>query len=240
MDDSDFLGETELIDTSHPSLIAICNALTSHLISDRDKACSIYNFVRDNVKFGWCSNFSAMKASEVLEARLGYGITKSTLFVAMLRIARIPARIIFIDLNSSIFSGLGFTDGTYVDHSYSEVYLDGRWVKLDGYTVDRELFVRAQERLTRENLKVGYAVHQHGHIEWDGDSDCFVQYVEDSYFPNISSISWGYHPDASMFYRTVPNAHNNFDIFFPLTALFFLYFYFPNLRADSLRRNELS
>jgi len=41
--------------------------------TDRDKAQRVYRFVRDEIRFGWTSEFYDVKASDVLRSGVGYG-----------------------------------------------------------------------------------------------------------------------------------------------------------------------
>ena len=231
----EYLKETEFIDFSHPSVKGVANRLTEHLSVEREKVCALFSYTRDEIKFGWTSYFSYMKASDVIAAGVGYCNTKSTLFVALLRSIGIPSRQIFLDISCEILHGLGIQSGQFVDHSYTEIFLDGVWLKTDAYVVDRQLFYKSRDRLLIENLKIGYGVHVHGSADWDATGDCFAQYVDDNYFPNLTQTNWGYYQDTKTFYEKASCTHNNFDIFFPLTFLFFLTFYVPNSRVEALR-----
>jgi hypothetical protein len=235
---ANFLEETSYVNISNPLVTDLAHRLTGHLKSEREKACAIFGYVRDEVKFGWTYQFSSMKASDVIITGCGYSLTKATLFVALLRRVGIPSKQIFVDISCEILHGLGFPSDLYLDHCYVELFLEGSWVKTDSYILDRELFVSSRERLLSENLKIGYGVHANGTMEWDGIGDAFCQLVDDGLFPSLSLINYGHKKDVAEFYQTVSDCHNNFDIFFPLTAVFFLSFYIPNSRVSQLRKDK--
>lgn len=192
----------ELIDHDHPTIVATAATICRGLDRPRTRAVAIHDFVRDEIAFGWTGRFYDMKASEVLRAKIGYCNTKSTLFVALLRAAGIPARIRYVGLNAEILHGLVDAGRPYVDHSYVEVELDGRWVRTDSYIVDERLFWAARSRLQKEKRKLGYGIHLNGRIDWDGGSDCFAQFVDDGAVTNLSDQDYGIHEDIGRFYAT--------------------------------------
>lgn len=191
-----YLEETNYLNYSHPKLQATITSLRG--ASDRETAVNIHNFVRDTVRFGWRPDFYAMTADAVLETGVGYCNTKSTLFVALLRGAGIPARQRFVTINADILEPFVQLPQTFVDHSYSEVLLDGRWLRVDSYIPDPKLFDLAQARLAREGRIMGYGVHRDGVNVWTGASDAFAQFVDSD--KTISNHSYGVYPDTFAFY----------------------------------------
>lgn len=196
-DGASFLEETTYLNFSHPALQAAVKRLRGE--TDRDTAVNIHNFVRDTVRFGWRSKFYAMTAAQVMDAGVGYCNTKSTLFVALLRGAGIPARQRFVSINADILEPFVKLPQPYVDHSYSEVWLDDRWLRVDSYIPDPELFARAQARLAAEQRVMGYGVHRLGVNAWDGQSDAFAQFVRSDEAP-ITDRSYGVYRDTAAFY----------------------------------------
>lgn len=237
MPEHDHLEETEFMDFSNPRVVETAKRLTSHLHKDRDKALSVFKYVRDEIKYGWTSNFHKMRASEVLEARVGYSLTKATLFCALLRCVEIPARQVFVDISSKVFDGLSIEQGPYLDHCFSEVFIDGRWIKVDSYIVDYLLHYHARRRLCEEKLTTGFGIHVNGSIEWDGECDAFVQYVFDGTIGDISRNEWGVFADVGDFYARASGTHNNYDVIFPITTwVLYLAMMVPNSRVSALRR----
>ena len=195
--DSTYLEETAYLDYSNPALQATLATLRGATI--RQTAINIHDYVRDNVRFGWRPDFYAMTASEVLDAGVGYCNTKSTLFVALLRGAGIPARQRFVTINADILEPFVRLPQPFVDHSYSEVFLEGRWLRVDSYIPDPVLFASAQAALERENRVLGYGVHRLGRNDWDGNSDAFAQFVV-SDRATISNRDYGIFADTAAFY----------------------------------------
>jgi transglutaminase-like putative cysteine protease len=88
-----YLDPSNQVDSNHPDIVALARSLTDGATSPADQAVRLHDFVRDQVPFGWAPAFDRQRASEVLASRIGFCNTKSTLLVALLRAAAIPARI---------------------------------------------------------------------------------------------------------------------------------------------------
>ncbi len=82
-----------LSDFDHPSIVDKANELTGSTNSTEEKIEAIFQFVRDDIKFGFPPKWDIVKASEVLDYALGYCNPKATLFLALLRATNISARI---------------------------------------------------------------------------------------------------------------------------------------------------
>lgn len=197
-----FLEPTEWVDSDHPQVIDAARRAMRGAASEREIAVRLHDFVRDEIRFGWTHSFYRMKASDVLRTRIGYCNTKATLFVALLRASGIPARQRFVDLDARVLSGLLTTGRAYVDHSFTEVKLDGVWRRTDSYVVDAALFRAARERLARDGGDLGWGVHRNGAPHWDGAGDAFVQWVNDGSVEWLTTVDHGVFEDAPTFYAT--------------------------------------
>lgn len=222
-----------LVDDTHAAITHQVARLVEGHQTPRERAVAIHDFVRDEVRFGFAPHFYAMSAAEVLSAGVGYGNTKSTLFIAMLRAAGIEARQQFVDLDASLLRGLLDLRTPFFDHSYTEVRLDGAWIATDSYVVDRPLFRAARAALRAEGRQLGYGVRADGRVDWDGRSPSFVQFVTGD--SGYSRHQWGVFPDVTAFYESTPMAWNRRDdimrVVFPLAAVT------ANQTADALRRH---
>ena len=111
--------------------------LTEGQVADREKAISLYYFVRDEIKhnaYAPLYDASRFKASAVLAAGNGFCQQKSVLLAALARAAGIPARLGFVDVNDHLLSEnfkkmIGGVN-TFPFHGFAELYLDGKWVHL--------------------------------------------------------------------------------------------------------------
>lgn len=136
-----YLKETEMLDYSNKHI--------QQLIMDRkwkDKdtfEClkSIYNYVRDEIKFGYNSDDS-IKASKVLKDGYGQCNTKSTLFMALLRASQIPCRVHGFTIDKRLQKG-AMTGFVYrnapqnIFHSWVEVYFEDQWYELEAFILDQ-------------------------------------------------------------------------------------------------------
>ena len=109
-----FLKPTKLIDCDNALIIQTTKKIIKDCKTEREMAMKIHDFVRDEIKFGICSEFYNMKASQVLERKVGFCNTKATLFCAMLRNAKIPCRIHFYNINKKILTDFINPQGDYV------------------------------------------------------------------------------------------------------------------------------
>jgi hypothetical protein len=82
-----------------------------------------------------------------------------------------------VSINMNVLTGLGPPTNAYGDHALSEVYLGGRWLLVDSYTVDPQLHKAGMAAVREHGLSMGFGVHANGVNEWDGTGHSFVQYV---------------------------------------------------------------
>ena len=154
----------------------------------KDVAVRIFHLVRD-IPFGFASNFYSQTPEEVLTQQRGFCVTKSKLFVSLLRMADIEAEMHFAILDKNILRGL-VQGPSGLDHAFTKVKLNGQWLKVDAYTVDPQLFWSAKHLLEQENSSMGYGIHRDGTIEWNGESDALVQMIGDAVIhPDIGAFS---------------------------------------------------
>lgn len=204
----DNLGSTALIQTDHPRIVALAEEITQAADSDRKAAILVHDWVRDQIAFGIPRGFYETSATETLDQKVGYCNTKVTLFSALLRARGIPARMRMMDLSAQVLLGLFNPGSPYVDHAISEVFLEGRWVKVDSYVVDKRLASVASKKLAASRSKAGLGVHIDGKTDWDGQSDNFIQCLDNQTIPNYVLKDHGLMVDVADFYLNAPAARN--------------------------------
>lgn len=116
----------------------------------------------------------------------------------MCRAVGIPSRAHYVTLHADVLRGF-VNPGPYVNHAFSEVFISDRWVKVDSYTVDKQLAARAKVKLAQEGSVLGYGVHIDGKEEWDGSSDNFIQFVNNGKFKNLTTEDLGSYNDSQEF-----------------------------------------
>lgn len=129
-----YLESARFIDSAHPAIVEFSRKHVSGN-SARERAVSLYYAVRDGVRYNPFLDFTkpeAFQASAVLAADQGFCIGKASLLAATARAAGIPARVGFADVKNHLTSPrLAETMGSdlFVYHGYTDLYLDGKWVK---------------------------------------------------------------------------------------------------------------
>jgi hypothetical protein len=153
----------KLSDFHHPAVQSKATELTSNHSTVLEKVESIFTFLRDEIRFGFPPKWDAVKASETIQYRLGYCNTKATLFLALCKVAGIPARIHtgLIDLQimrgilpSFAFPLLPAAGG----HSWLEIEINGEWKPIDSYINDRPFYERALKRLQESGKKTAFSI----------------------------------------------------------------------------------
>jgi transglutaminase-like putative cysteine protease len=130
-----YLRPAPSIDSGHPLVVAFAHEQTAGLDDPREQAAALYLAVRDGFRYDPYSvdqSPAGFRASGVLERGSGYCVPKAALLAAAARVVGIPSRVGFADVRNHLTSpkllDLMGTD-VFVYHGYTELRLDGRWVK---------------------------------------------------------------------------------------------------------------
>lgn len=129
-----YLQPGELMDADHPDVIAFSQQFAKGE-SALEKAVSLYYHIRDSFLYDPYQldlRASKMKASYFITQQRGYCIEKANLLGACARVQGIPSRLGFANVRNHIgtekFVEYLGTD-IMVFHGYTDLYLDGKWVK---------------------------------------------------------------------------------------------------------------
>jgi transglutaminase-like putative cysteine protease len=149
MTEPDYLQPTRFIDSGEPAVRAFAQDAVKGIAGDKARAIALYYAVRDGVAYDPYLDYTepdVFRAGAVLAGRRGFCAGKSSLLAASARAVGIPARVGFSDvrnhLNSKRLRELVEGD-TFFWHSYTEIKIDGAWVKCTP-AFDRELCARAR------------------------------------------------------------------------------------------------
>jgi transglutaminase-like putative cysteine protease len=130
-----YLDPADYVDTDQPDLQLYAKKILAGKDDAREIVRALYRAVRDDIRYDpyvdYCDP-ETFRASSVLAARRGYCVGKASLYAALCRIAGIPARLGFADVKNHLATPkLIETMGTdlFAWHGYSEIYLDGEWLK---------------------------------------------------------------------------------------------------------------
>ncbi len=155
--------ETPMLDYSSAPIQRLIRQRKWKALDEKERVKAIYNFVRDEIKFGYNTDDSIC-ATKVLSDGYGQCNTKGTLFMALLRCCGIPCRIHGFTIDKKLQKGAmtGFVYNNApknVFHSWVEVMLDGRWFELEAFILDNEYLTKLQRKFSRcSGAFFGYGV----------------------------------------------------------------------------------
>ena len=144
-----YLKETKMLDYSNPNIQQLIENRKWLEMHEFDRLKSIYNFVRDEILFGYNIDDN-IPASKVLKEGFGQCNTKGTLFMALLRACNIPCRVhgFTIDkkLQNGAMTGIVYKNAPQnVFHSWVEVYFEDKWYELEAFILDKKYLNNLQK-----------------------------------------------------------------------------------------------
>ena len=130
-----YLAPAQFVDSDHPAVIAYADRACGASVTATDRAVALFYAIRDGIRYDPYSvsaNADDYRASVIAGRERGFCVPKAVLLTACARALAIPARLGFADvinhLQSARLARLMATD-VFAFHGYTELYLDGRWVK---------------------------------------------------------------------------------------------------------------
>lgn len=126
-----YLESGDYVNSDDPVIVEKAEALTGNLKDKVRRARVLYEFVRDEIDERYYEE--SFQASEILKAAQGVCHQKAVLLTALCRSADIPARIAFneVQIKGYIHSKKGRVDVHKFTHGITEMYLNGKWIKVD-------------------------------------------------------------------------------------------------------------
>ena len=135
MDMTPYLAAGDFIDSDAPSVIAFAKATVAEETDAGAAVLRLYTTVRDSIIYDpylSLSDPANYRASGALGLGRGFCIGKAALLAASARVIGVPARVGYADVRNHLTSPRMYektkTD-RFIWHSYTELYLSGRWVK---------------------------------------------------------------------------------------------------------------
>lgn len=130
-----YLAAGEFIDNNDPDVRAFAQKTTAGVADAVSCAVKLYYAVRDDIFYdpyyvGEARTY--YRASDCLRANRGFCIPKAALLAAAARSVDIPARVGYADVRNHLSTNklremIG--GDLFLWHGYTELYLEGRWVK---------------------------------------------------------------------------------------------------------------
>lgn len=178
-----YLRKTGMLDYDDTGIQSLIKARGWDKLSDFDKIGAIYNFVRDEIAFGYNTDDS-IPASRVLKDGYGQCNTKGTLFMALLRGVGVPCRVHGFTIDKKLQKG-AMTGFVYrnapndIFHSWVEVLYDNRWYELEAFILDKAYLEKLQAKNPDcSGAFCGYGVAVSNFrapvIDWNGN-DTYIQ-----------------------------------------------------------------
>ena len=163
---ADFLQPTRYCDWTHPTIQALAQALTARCSTEREKATTLFAWVRDHIAFE-VGNWNRT-ASETLAAGGGTCTNKANLLVATARAVSIPAGYHVMHVKGQDYLGPVVPDTLRTrisrrsTHVYVTMCLHGQWLRCD--PTDDTAFANATAHLNPQSRLV----------EWEGTNDALL------------------------------------------------------------------
>lgn len=135
MEPAAYTAAGEFIDSRDAGVQEFARKVTAGAGDDISRAVKLYYAVRDEILYDPYYGGEAKKyfrASDCLQAKRGFCIPKAALLAATARSGGIPARVAYADVRNHLSTKklLELMGGDlFIWHSYTELYLEGRWVK---------------------------------------------------------------------------------------------------------------
>ncbi|UZR96529.1 transglutaminase-like domain-containing protein [Chondrinema litorale] len=146
----EYLKETKLLNYSNPAIQKLISDRNWLMLKEEDRLKAIYNFVRDEIQFGYNIDDN-ISAAQVLQNGYGQCNTKSVLLMALLRAVNIPNRIHGFTIDKALQKG-AITGIWYqlspknILHSWVEVYINEQWYFLEGIILDKAYLNALQKK----------------------------------------------------------------------------------------------
>ena len=148
MPKSDVLSSGRFIDSGSTDVIDFARTIAGGARRELDRVIRLYRAVRDGIVYDPYVDVSDpenYRASSVLAARRGFCVGKAALLAACARSIGVPARVGYADVRNHLTSPRLYErvkSDVFRWHSYTDLYLSGRWVKATP-AFDLELCERA-------------------------------------------------------------------------------------------------
>lgn len=130
-----YLRSDSFVDGDEPAVVAFATRAAGDAATDVEKAQRLFYAVRDEIFYDpytpW-GDPDSYRASACIKAGRGFCVPKAAVMAAAARALGIPARVGFSDVRNHLatprFLAL-MGSNVFVWHGYTEVFLNGRWVK---------------------------------------------------------------------------------------------------------------
>lgn len=176
---TNYLQATRMLDYEQETIRELIRRRGWDDMDNYHKILSIYNYVRDEIRFGYNSD-DTIPASKVLSDGYGQCNTKTTLLMALLRAAGIPCRAHGFIIDKGLQRG-AMPEWVYklspadLLHSWAEVYYGGVWYDMEGIILDKPYLEKLQKSFADcDGSFCGYGVStddlKNPPVDWNANS----------------------------------------------------------------------
>ncbi|HWP43828.1 MAG TPA: transglutaminase family protein [Blastocatellia bacterium] len=130
-----YTAPTPAIESDHPAVAEFAARHAGEARSDIERAVRLYYAVRNSIRYDPYRidlSLSGMRASATLRSGRGWCVSKAVLLAACCRSSGIAARLGFADVRNHLSTARlreRMRTDIFYWHGYTEMLLDGRWVK---------------------------------------------------------------------------------------------------------------
>lgn len=130
-----YIAPGEFVDSGDADVHEFARKAAAGADDDVSRAVKVYNAVRDEILYDpyyGSEERRYFRASDCLRAERGFCIPKAALLAAAARSVGIPARVAYADVRNHLSTKklLELMGGDlFIWHSFTELFLEGRWVK---------------------------------------------------------------------------------------------------------------
>jgi hypothetical protein len=188
-----------LVDLTDGKLRRLVRTLTASCTGERERAVAIFNHVR-RMPLVAERKWRLRTARQVLDRGQGDAVDKATLFLALLRIGGLPARMLFAPEHDGVRRGLP-VDLSPMRRPLVEIWISGRWLRTDTFVFDTAYLTAAHHRLRSKREEYGYGVCAAGSAGWDGSRNAYVLGAEQE--DELAPESGAVYRDAREFVRSL-------------------------------------
>lgn len=173
-----WLGDTPMLNLADDKLRLRVKTVTQFSSTPAERLQSIARYVAA-IPFN-VPAFAGMKRTrQTLNMRHAVGwYSKAALFMAMLRVDGVPARVRMIRIPRALLHGL-LNTRFHVELPVVELWSAHRWIATDCYLYDPPYLAAAREALAAKGWPMGYGIHSKGSTNWNGVDDALVMITID-------------------------------------------------------------
>ncbi len=173
------LGDAVGVDLDGCGLRSLVAGMTRHCTGQVERALALFDHV---AQMRFVMSDLDTRCDPLLLAHLaeGDGFFKGTLMVHLLRLAGLPARLRWLQIDSGqlmrgLWDFVGLAGQSFV-YPVTETCVAGRWICTDAYTLDAPLIAAVHRELDRRGWTTGFLAHRAGATTWDGQHDAMQRF----------------------------------------------------------------